>query len=344
MPVSAATTWCRCRGPGRPSRCSCAVAGCATTFAKLHRSSTPGREESRPAFVPCDPLTGARLDPERPPHDRRLPTRQRARGAGPRPRRSVPLPRLLAWPPGSATSTTCGPGRSGPPQHATCSPCADATTASSSDPAGGFAWPPTAPPPGPTRPVGMRTTAPLNALETLVLVSEPSDNGATPARARHRCPDHTQRPSLSCRARSANASPRLIRPITERWPVERPPSVERARDRTSASASSTTLTSAPNSTAWSHTSHRRCTSAADLRDGFARRRARRPGARPASLLSARARPITRATGADPRHEPVRAPPTGLGWELCVEREEAHGIRKGGAPCGRSGRARSPSGW
>ena len=57
------TTSSRCRGPGPPSRCSCAAAGCATTWRRAPPLTRGRAKRTRPSFVPCDPLTGARLDP-----------------------------------------------------------------------------------------------------------------------------------------------------------------------------------------------------------------------------------------------------------------------------------------
>ncbi len=89
-----------------------------------------------------------------------------------------------ASPPGSATSTTCGPGRSGAPPPPTCSPSADDTTASSNDPDGDCAWHPTAPPPGPTPPAESAPPAPLDALRSFVLVPDPSEHPTSTPTAR----------------------------------------------------------------------------------------------------------------------------------------------------------------
>ena len=109
----------------------------------------PTREQPRSPVVPCDPLTGARLDP-----GDHL-TTDRYRPGASSPPSSAPATAAAASPaarspPGSATSTTSDPGPPAPPRHPTCSPSAGATTASSKHPAGACAWPPTAPPRGPT--------------------------------------------------------------------------------------------------------------------------------------------------------------------------------------------------
>ena len=49
----------------RPSEpCSCVGTGSATTSRRSHGQQRQRREKARPPFVPCDPLTGARLDPD----------------------------------------------------------------------------------------------------------------------------------------------------------------------------------------------------------------------------------------------------------------------------------------
>ena len=86
-----------------------------------------------------------------------------------------------AWQPASATSTTCGPGRPGPPRPTTCSPSADGTTASSSDPAGGCAWHPTAPRPGPTPPAAIARPRPSTPWRRCCCRSDPVETAASGA-------------------------------------------------------------------------------------------------------------------------------------------------------------------
>jgi len=137
-----------------------------------------------------------------------------------------------------------------------------------------------------TDPTGrVRTTAPLNALESLVLVSEPSDNEC------HADSGHaTDVPTTRSRA---DACPAEVdgqhltdvdrRPITE---VDGRPITEHPAHAKLATWSA--LEShlvirldhrahhRPELDPWSHPTHRRCTSAADLRAGFARRLAGAP--------------------------------------------------------------------
>ena len=125
------------------------------------RSSHAARQRARDGAAAVRALRPAHRRPPRP----RRPPRDRCLRPAPSSRRwSAPATAGVAspgaaWQPASATSTTCGPGRPGPPRPTTCSPCADGTTASSSDPAGGCAWHPTAPRPGPTPPAGSHDRA-----------------------------------------------------------------------------------------------------------------------------------------------------------------------------------------
>jgi hypothetical protein len=112
----------------------------------------------------------------------------------------------------------------------------------------------------------VRTTAPLNALESLVLVSEPSDN--------------------ECHADSGHATDV---PTTRSWADACPADVDGQHLTEHPAHAKLATWSAleshlairlehsphhrPEHDPWSHPTHRRCTTAADLRAGFARRRA-----------------------------------------------------------------------
>ena len=117
--------------PPQPKRTATAGATAVRSLRPAHRGATRPRVTTSPP-TPTD----------------RAPSSPRWSA----PATAVAASPAAASPPGSATSTTCGPGRSAAPPQPTCSPSADATTASSNAPAGDCAWPPTAPPPGPTPP------------------------------------------------------------------------------------------------------------------------------------------------------------------------------------------------
>ena len=179
-----------------------------------HRSATrPGRRTSRP--TPTDPA----------PSSQHWSAPGTVAAASPAARS----------PPGSATSTTCGPGRSAAPRRATCSSLCRRHHRIKQRPGwrlrlapdGTATW---------TDPTGrVRTTAPLNALRSLVLVSEPTDD---------ECHADTRRvtPVPATRSLASPASTRLAgnAPLSSRTlPSFR--SGVRSR-RTSPSASSTTRT------------------------------------------------------------------------------------------------------
>ena len=175
VPGSTATTWCRCREPDRRSRCWCVATGSSTTSRTSHGSAKATREGTI-AVRAVRPGHGRPPRPRRPALDRHLPTGHRARGAGPRPRRPVPLPRLqrgsplLRPRPRAALADRTHHGRQ--PGHAVpTSPPRQAATGLAGAPVH-----PTAPRPGPTRRGRDRTTAPLDALETVLLRSDPVDD------------------------------------------------------------------------------------------------------------------------------------------------------------------------
>ena len=203
------------------------------------------REAVRPPFVPCDPLTGARLDPDdhlateayRPGAE--LAALVRARDGRCRfpgcsvAARFCDLDHVRPWPTGPTTAdnllTLCRRHhriKQRPGWRARLAPDGTATW---TDPAGRD-----------------RTTAPLDALETVLLRSDPAEapaSGATDDRPRH--------PSVITDDATSTSWSSLETVLMVRVDHHRAAVSHQRR-------------------------HRRCTSAADLRDGFARHRARAP--------------------------------------------------------------------
>ena len=113
----------------------------------------------------------------------------------------------------------------------------------------------------------MRTTAPLNALQSLVLVSEPTDN---------ECHADTGRvtPGTSTRSLAVTG----IDEVGGQRPAEQQDVAELPLWSSLESHLAIRLEHHPDHRPghdlWTHPTHRRCTSAADLRAAFARRRAR----------------------------------------------------------------------
>ena len=189
------TTSSRCTGPARPNRYSCAAAGCATTCRKLHPCPRRGRKRARPQFVPCDPLTGARLDPGN--HlttDTYRPSDQlaalvRARDGHCRfpgcsiAARFCDLDHVRPWPTGRTAApnllTLCRRHHRIKQRPGWRLRLAPDSTATWTDPTG-----------------RQRTTTPLNALQSLVLRADSADDrNQAPPRARPTCRARTARPA-----------------------------------------------------------------------------------------------------------------------------------------------------
>ena len=206
----------------------------------LAKRSRKGREMARSSFVPCDPVTGARLDPDdhlstagyRPGTE--LAALVRARDGRCRfpgcsvAARFCDLDHVRPWPTGPTAAgnllTLCRRHHRIKQRPGWWVRCAPDGTATWTDPGGGD-----------------RTTAPLDALETVLLRSDPAQAaGIEDAGARPR------RPASIDDDASATAWSVLETVLGIR--LEHHPTGERANG------------------------HRRCTSAADLRDGSARHR------------------------------------------------------------------------
>ena len=266
-----------------------------------HLSKAPPRprrgvKRASPGFVPCDPLTGARLDPDdhlttdayRPGDE--LAALVRARDGRCRfpgcsiAARSCDLDHVRPWPIGRTAArnllTLCRRHhriKQRPGWRLRLTPDGTAT------------W---------SGPTGReRTTSPLNALQSLVLRADPgvdgchtgadlgpecstvnlSTNGPGPECSTVNLSTNGPGPECSTADLSTNGlEPELPGPPAGRGPVE--------ADHRAWSALETHLElrlehhphQRPEHDLGSHPTHRRCTSAADLRDGVGRRRARAP--------------------------------------------------------------------
>ncbi len=108
--------------------------------------------QAPPRFVPCDPLTGARLDPRDDLATDAYRPRRRARRPGQGPRRPLPLPRLLrrrqVLRPRPRTTLADRAHHRHQPAHPLPAPPPHQTTTRLAT----CAWHPTVPPPGPTPP------------------------------------------------------------------------------------------------------------------------------------------------------------------------------------------------
>jgi len=235
-------------------------------LAKAPPGPRPGAQRARPMFVPCDPLTGARLDPGdglatdayRPGAE--LAALVRARDGRCRfpgcsvAARFCDLDHVRPWPIGRTAARSllslCRRHhriKQRPGWRLRLAPDGIAT------------W---------TDPTGrVRTTAPLNALQPLVLVSEPTAN---------ECHADTGRITLSTSTRGV-----AITGIDEVG-GQRLADQQVGADLPVWSSLESHLAirfehhpdHRPGRDLWNHPTHRRCTSAADLRAAFARRRAR----------------------------------------------------------------------
>ena len=230
--------------------------------------SSPGAETARLAVRAVRPAHRRPPRPRRPPRDRRLPTRRelaalvRARDGRCRfpgcsiAARFCDLDHVRPWPTGPTAArnllTLCRRHhriKQRPGWRLRLAPDGTAT------------W---------TDPTGReRTTAPLDALQSLVLTADTVPTSArrrpTSDAAHHGAtPDDRHRAHRDAVHDHAAARPRPSSATATRGARSRP---------TSSSASSTTRTRTA-STTLAPPTHRRCTSAADLRAGLARRRAR----------------------------------------------------------------------
>ncbi len=237
-----------------------------------------GRPKVAPVFVPCDPLTGARLDPRddlatdayRPGAE--LAALVRARDGRCRfpgccvAARFCDLDHVRPWSTGPTTATNlltlCRRHhriKQRPGWRLRLAPDGTAT------------W---------TDPTGReRTTAPLNALHTLVLAAVPTHAGlaATPA-------DPVDAGAAASPANPAHPQPPAIQareplPVTAATPDERPLAEPVAGSVWSALEHHLTFSVEHHGhpvdvTLRTHPTHRRCTSAAELRAGHARTKAR----------------------------------------------------------------------
>ena len=243
---------------------------------KTTARSRPGARKSRPPFVPCDPVTGARLDPSdhlatdayRPGNE--LAALVRARDGRCRfpgcsvAARFCDLDHVRPWPFGRTAArnllSLCR-------RHHRIKQRPGWRLRLAAD--GTATW---------TDPIGrVRTTAPLNALESLVLVSEPSDNEchADSGHATDSRP-HAAGPRLLLPRSMANASPRLMADPSPRLMAGPPEATWSALESHLVIRLDHRAHHRPELDPWSHPTHRRCTSAADLRAAFARRRAGAP--------------------------------------------------------------------